>query len=144
MSADAFVRCAREQIGKQYKWGTAGPNTFDCSGLTSYCYEQVTHEPMTRSSHQQILLGERVPLETARPGDLVFYGTDGTDAGHVAVYAGDDRIIHAMNEQRDVIESNINAPMGGPLTQVRRLEFHEESTEPPKARRRRRPKRKRR
>ena len=97
------------------------------------------HEPLTRSSHQQILLGDQVPVAQVQEGDLVFWGTDGTQAGHVGIATGEGTVVNALNEQRDVVETNIWAPMGGPLTQVRRLDLG--GGDPPKAQRR--PKRRR-
>ena len=38
MSAEAFVRCAKAQVGKSYVYGAAGPNAYDCSGLTQYAF----------------------------------------------------------------------------------------------------------
>jgi cell wall-associated NlpC family hydrolase len=128
-----FVRCAKDQLGKPYVYATAGPNTFDCSGLVAYCWEQTQGEPLTRSSHQQYLLGEPTtgPYE---PGDLLFWG----NADHVAIYEGSDHVIHALNHDRDVIRSHVLAPMGIPFLGARRLftARDEPEPEPPKARRR--------
>ena len=150
MSAvEDFVQCARNQIGKPYVWATAGPDTFDCSGLVAYCWEQTQGEPMTRSSVQQYLLGEYVPPgERVQAGDLAFWDTFGEAPGHVAIVDTDATIIHALNETRGVIRSeNISVNMGGRnrFMGVRRLftADHPDApdplpdTEPPKAHRRR-------
>lgn len=141
MSAKDFVQCAREQLGKQYVWGTAGPNTFDCSGLVSYCYERVMHAPMTRSSHLQYLEGD--PVEDLAPGDLVFWNTDGSGASHVAIYEEGAGVIHALNDQRDVCRSAVNAPMGGPMIGARRLDLGDGPLPPKVKRRKHRRKKKR-
>lgn len=126
MSAETFVRCIEGQLGKPYHYATAGPNSFDCSGLVAFCYEQTQHEPISRSSVTQFTLGERVaPGEALRPGDLAFWDTFGEAPGHVAVVSSDgESIIHAMNEERGVTRSaNIHVNMGGAgrFVGVRRL-----------------------
>ncbi len=140
MSAADFVRCAREQLGKPYVWATAGPDTFDCSGLVSYCYEQTQHEPMTRSSHQQFLLGEPV-TGALEPGDLCFWNIDGSGASHVAIYIGEGIVIQALNEERGVIASDGDAHMGGPYLGARRLVVQPGEGPPAKPPRTRREKR---
>lgn len=119
---DDFVRCAREQVGKRYVWATAGPNTFDCSGLVAYCYQQATGKAITRSSYDQIKLGKEIDIADTSIGDLAFWDTehDGR-AGHVAIFIGDDTVVHALNPQRGVVESDFYANMGGPLIASRRI-----------------------
>ncbi|MBA2707356.1 MAG: C40 family peptidase [Gemmatimonadaceae bacterium] len=130
--ADDFVRCARGLVGGPYRWGGNDPATgVDCSGLVSYCYERTQHEPMTRSSHQQFLLGDPVMGER-QPGDLLFWNTMGDGAGHVAIYVGGDTVVHALNESRDVIESDVGADMGGPYLGARRLFVQTGNGPPPK------------
>jgi cell wall-associated NlpC family hydrolase len=136
MSARDFVRCAREQLGKPYAWATAGPDTFDCSGLPSYCWEQTQGEPLTRASQQQYLLGTPVPQGSYEIGDLIFWG----NADHVAIYEGDGKVIHALNPDRGVIRSDVTANMGLPYHGARRLFTDRDEPDPeppPKARRRR-------
>ena len=116
----AFVACARAQLGKRYVWATAGPDTFDCSGLVSYCYHQATGQAITRSSHGQYLLGVSVPLGWL-PGDLLFWDTMGDGAGHVGVYVGSNRVVSAFNAQRGVIETAADGNYGGPYIGARRI-----------------------
>jgi cell wall-associated NlpC family hydrolase len=102
---------------------------------------------MTCSSVEQFKLGAKIPSgEVVQPGDLYFWDTDGTGAGHVAIYEADGQVIHALNPQRDVIRSSTYAPMGGPMTGVRRIfpqENVEGETKPPKPKRRPRKRRRR-
>ncbi|HKU50991.1 MAG TPA: NlpC/P60 family protein, partial [Nitrospira sp.] len=60
---DAFVMCANSEVGSRYVWGTAGPDTFDCSGLVAYCYKRATGKDITRSSYDQIKLGKPVTID---------------------------------------------------------------------------------
>ncbi len=141
---DAFVRCAREQIGKRYVWATAGPHTFDCSGLVAYCYQHATGTAITRSSYDQIHLGKNVSAQhDLEPGDLVFWGNARAD--HVGISVGDNRVVNALNEQRGVVESDLYANYGMPYLGARRL-FTEGPVdtapeEPPRSKRPRRPRR---
>ncbi|WP_030348431.1 NlpC/P60 family protein [Streptomyces sp. NRRL S-1022] len=89
--AAAALAAARSALGRPYVWGANGPSGFDCSGLTQWAYAHAgVHLP--RTSQEQRFAGRRVPLSQARPGDLVVYRSD---AGHVAMYAGNGQVIHA-------------------------------------------------
>lgn len=79
---------ARAQIGKPYRFGAVGPRSFDCSGLTLRAYASVGKR-LPRQSDAQGSRGHRVSRSQARPGDLVAW------RGHVGVYAGGGRVIHA-------------------------------------------------
>lgn len=85
------VAAAREAVGSPYVWGSAGPSSFDCSGLMVYAYRQAGVS-LPRTSQEQLHAGQRVPLEDMRPGDLVIYRGD---ASHVAMYVGRGQVIHA-------------------------------------------------
>ncbi|MBY8876526.1 C40 family peptidase [Actinacidiphila acidipaludis] len=85
------VAAARRVLGAPYVWGATGPNAFDCSGLMLYAYRQAGVE-LPRTSQEQMNAGPHVPLDQARPGDLVIYRGD---ASHVAMYVGGGMVIHA-------------------------------------------------
>jgi cell wall-associated NlpC family hydrolase len=142
MSAESFVRCLGQQVGKPYVWGTAGPNTFDCSGLVAYCWEQTQGEAITRSSVQQFTLGVPVPQNDAQPGDLAFWDTFGEAPGHVAIVENDQSLINALNESEGVTRiTRWPTNMGGRnrFMGVRRLftpESHPDPEPPPKGQRR--------
>ncbi|UWE08883.1 C40 family peptidase [Actinacidiphila bryophytorum] len=72
-------------------WGATGPRAFDCSGLMQYAYGRAG-VALPRTSQEQMNAGRRIPLDQARPGDLVIYRGD---ASHVAMYVGGGRVIHA-------------------------------------------------
>lgn len=85
------VKFACAQIGKPYVWGSAGPNSFDCSGLTKAAWAKagVTLPHNAKAQRSAIRSVTRAEL---MPGDLVFYYSD---LHHVAMYAGDGWIVHA-------------------------------------------------
>ena len=86
--ADIAVATARAQIGKPYRWGAMGPSAFDCSGLTRYAWAAAgVHLP--HSSRAQFGSLPRVELDELKPGDLVYR------PGHIGIYIGKGRMIHA-------------------------------------------------
>lgn len=100
----AIVDAARSRIGAPYGWGAAGPNVFDCSGLTSWAYQQVG-KSIPRTSQGQAYSGTPVALSDLQPGDIIaYYG----GASHVAIYAGNGMIIDALNEGSTVGERPLN------------------------------------
>ncbi|NJP14538.1 glycoside hydrolase [Streptomyces thermoviolaceus subsp. thermoviolaceus] len=92
------VAFATAQIGKPYVWGAAGPNSFDCSGLTSQAWAAAGH-PIPRTSQEQWRQLPHVNMDQMRPGDLVIYFTD---ASHVGMYIGGGEIVHAPRPGRTV------------------------------------------
>jgi cell wall-associated NlpC family hydrolase len=120
MSAvERFVACARAQVGKPYKWATAGPNTFDCSGLVAFCYQEATDIGITRSSYDQIHLGMKVPKSGMIAGDLVFWGN--VQGDHVGVYDGNGKVYNALNESRGVVHTDLDGNYGMPYLGSRRI-----------------------
>lgn len=114
---EVVVRCAREQLGDQYTWATAGPDSFDCSGLTSYCYGQAG-VPLSRSSYEQARAGRSIPRSQAQPGDILIYG----NGSHVGLVTGPNEAIHALNENLDIRVTTIDgANIGLALTDVRSI-----------------------
>lgn len=81
----AVIAYARAQLGKPYRFATAGPDTFDCSGLTKMAWAQAGVS-MAHFSGAQFNAFPHVPLNALQPGDLVFKGPGGRD--HVALYIG--------------------------------------------------------
>ncbi|MFI6695760.1 NlpC/P60 family protein [Streptomyces sp. NPDC050433] len=82
---------AVEQIGKPYRWGAEGPESYDCSGLTSRAWTRAGVS-VPRTSQEQWAELPRVKLSELRPGDLVVYFPKAT---HVAMYLGDGQVVHA-------------------------------------------------
>ncbi|MDK8578051.1 NlpC/P60 family protein [Corynebacterium pseudodiphtheriticum] len=88
-----IVDAARSAIGSPYAWGAAGPGSFDCSGLTSWAYQQAGVN-IPRTSQAQAAGGTRVSLDALQPGDIIaYYG----GASHVGIYTGHGTIIDALN-----------------------------------------------
>lgn len=90
-AGDAALAYAVRQIGKPYVWGAEGPESFDCSGLTSQAWAHAG-QVIPRTSQEQWATLPRVPLSELRPGDLVVYFPKAT---HVAMYLGDGMVVQA-------------------------------------------------
>jgi hypothetical protein len=110
------ARCAESHVGDPYVWATAGPNTFDCSGLVYWCVKQCTGREISRSSYDQANLGERVQGGLA-PGDVLVYG----GGSHVGIVTGPNRQVTALNENAGVVVAATPGNMGLPYNGARRL-----------------------
>lgn len=106
----AAAKVAMDQRGDMYVWGAAGPNTFDCSGLTMYAYGQVGVS-LPHSARAQFGMGKSVAYGQWQPGDLLFYGSSTSSIHHVAMYIGDGMLVHASTEGVPV--KTAAAPSGG-------------------------------
>jgi cell wall-associated NlpC family hydrolase len=85
------VGVAYDQLGKPYVWGAAGPDAFDCSGLTMYCYQVGAGISISHSSYAQGSCGTAVSVSELASGDILgFRGW-----GHVGLYVGGGEFIHA-------------------------------------------------
>lgn len=91
VGADAAVAEARRQLGKPYRYGAAGPDAFDCSGLTMWSWAHAG-KSLPHSSQAQYSATSRVSLNSLQPGDLVFFGSP---IHHVGIYVGGGQMIHA-------------------------------------------------
>ncbi|MFI7613207.1 NlpC/P60 family protein [Nonomuraea terrae] len=91
-SAAAVLRFAYAQVGKPYVYGGTGPGGYDCSGLTQKAWA-AAGVSLPRTTWQQWSWGasRRVSLDALQPGDLIF--SEGL--GHVSIYAGNGKIVHA-------------------------------------------------
>lgn len=90
----AALVAAEARIGAPYRYGGAGPDAFDCSGLVAYAYTQAGIA-LPRTAAQQYAAVAPVPRGDLRPGDLVFFRLNGLEVGHVGIYAGDDQFVDA-------------------------------------------------
>lgn len=107
MQRQGVVDYALQFVGGRYVYGGVNPNTgVDCSGFTRYVLKQAAGVDLSHSSRSQSGEGSLVSYEQARPGDLVFYGKNGS-INHVALYMGDGRVVHASTEKTGIIVTNV-------------------------------------
>lgn len=96
--AAAAVQYALAQVGDSYVYGAAGPDAFDCSGLTMMAWAQAG-VGLPHSSSAQYSSGPHVAFSDLQPGDLVFYYSP---ISHVGIYIGNGLIVHAANPSSGV------------------------------------------
>jgi cell wall-associated NlpC family hydrolase len=119
--AGTVVAFAYAQLGKPYRFFTAGPSTFDCSGLVMAAYAQIGI-PMIHHAASQASYGTAVDIWSSpiKPGDLVFMATHGTaEISHVGIAVDATHWIHAP-APGDVVRL-APIPAKGIITTVRRL-----------------------
>ncbi|HEX2051034.1 MAG TPA: C40 family peptidase [Actinomycetota bacterium] len=98
------ARRARSQIDAPYRYGGSSPGGFDCSGFTTWVFDDHGAE-LPRSSMDQYELGARDGYRRVRlrknlkKGDLVFHKTTSATVGHVGIYLGDGDFISATSSQ---------------------------------------------
>ncbi len=83
----------KAQKGDPYRYGAAGPNAFDCSGLIYYGYRK-SGKTLGRTAQAQYNKSKHISKSSRRVGDLVFFGST-SNIYHVGVYAGSGKIWHA-------------------------------------------------
>lgn len=89
--AGAAVAEAQRQLGKPYQWGAAGPDSFDCSGLTMWAWA-AAGVSLPHYTGAQYSATTHIPLSDLQPGDLVFFYSG---LSHVGLYVGNGMMIHA-------------------------------------------------
>jgi len=102
----AVIAFAQAQIGDPYEWGAAGPDTWDCSGLTQQAWAQAGVQ-LSHYTGYQWAETSRVLLADLQPGDLVFFGDSGPTSYHVALYVGGGQMIEAARTGTPVRYSSI-------------------------------------
>jgi cell wall-associated NlpC family hydrolase len=106
---ETAIAFAEEQLGERYVLGGAGPNVWDCSGITmkSYAAAGVYIGWHSATAQYNVLAGQKklVPFQNAQRGDLIWWSTESAFSGdkyHVAIYLGDGMMLEAPNPARTV------------------------------------------
>jgi peptidoglycan DL-endopeptidase CwlO len=113
--AKRVVTYAKHFVGVPYVYGGSSPHGFDCSGLTRYVYKHFGIS-LPRTTYSQIATGRRVARHHLRPGDLLFFGS-----GHVGMYVGNGRFIHAPHTGTRVRVESLRGWYGHRLSAARRV-----------------------
>ncbi|MCM1636557.1 conserved exported hypothetical protein [Latilactobacillus sakei] len=100
-NAQAVINLAMAQIGKPYVWGAHGPSSFDCSGLMDYVFQNAAGRSIGGWTVPQESAGYSVSLSSLQPGDLLFWGAQGSSY-HVALYIGGGQYVHAPQPGENV------------------------------------------
>nr|WP_156112012.1 NlpC/P60 family protein [Prescottella defluvii] len=109
-SGSAALQAGLTQIGKPYSWGATGPDSYDCSGLVVWAYQQAG-KTLPRSSQAQAGGGTPIDKSQLQPGDVVLFYDD---ISHVGLYAGDGNVLHASTYGTPVkVDSMATMPFYG-------------------------------
>ena len=102
------LQYAKKFLGNPYVWGgTSLTNGCDCSGFAQQIFANFGYI-LPRTSRQQAKAGTRIPVQEAKPGDLLFYQRESGFIYHVMIYLGDGKIIHAGSEATGILSSDFN------------------------------------
>jgi len=102
----SIVRGAQQFLGIPYVWGGEDPSGFDCSGLVEYVFRQ-NGINTPRVTYEQFKSGKSINVNNVQPGDLVFFRMESAGPGHVGIYAGGGKFIHAPRTGDVVKISNL-------------------------------------
>ena len=105
---------AKRQLGDRYRFGAAGPNAWDCSGLTAGAWKAAGVN-LPHNSRAQFRRGKKVSRSDLRPGDLVFFYSP---ISHVAIYAGNGEVVQASRPSKPV---NVGRVSDMPFAGARRV-----------------------
>ena len=95
-----LLKIALSKMGAPYRYGAAGDSEFDCSGFVYWVYKKAGIT-LPRTAKEQSQIGVKIPKESLKPGDLVFFDTSKRvffrRANHSGIYLGDGKFIHASS-----------------------------------------------
>ena len=113
-SAARVLVTAESYLGKKYVYGGESPGSgFDCSGFVQYVYGRHGVD-LPRTSRQQAGAGRTLSRKIAalKPGDLMLFSSKGGRVDHVAIYAGDNRILHSSAGAGGVVYDDLSTARG--------------------------------
>jgi cell wall-associated NlpC family hydrolase len=113
-SAARVLVTAESYLGEKYVYGGETPRGgFDCSGFVQYVFGRHGVD-LPRTSRQQAGAGRRLSGKIAalKPGDLMLFSSKGGRVDHVAIYAGDNRILHSSAGAGGVVYDDLSTPRG--------------------------------
>jgi cell wall-associated NlpC family hydrolase len=113
-SAARILATGQRYLGTPYRYGGATPAMgFDCSGFVQYIFGRNGVE-LPRTSRQQAAAGRPVALavDSLKPGDLLLFSSKGRGVNHVAIYVGNNRIMHSTAGAGKVVYDDLSTPRG--------------------------------
>jgi len=115
------VNLALQYVGYPYRWGGSSPDTgFDCSGLVYYVYKQFGYT-LNRVAQDQASNGVHVEPSAIQPGDILCFYSGSSYIGHVGIYIGGGRFVHASNSTTGVIISELSGYYSSRGYEARRI-----------------------
>ena len=116
-----IVDYAKTFVGGKYVYGGSTPAGFDCSGFTQYVFKHFGYS-LSRSAAAQSSNGKAVSTSSLQIGDLLCFSnaSNTTQIGHVGIYVGGGKFVHAANSRKGIIISNVSGD-GFYLVKARRI-----------------------
>ena len=112
---------ALQFVGYNYCWGGKSPETgFDCSGLVYYVYQQFGYT-LNRVACDQANNGVHVEPDQLQPGDILCFYSGSDYIGHVGIYIGDNKFVHAQNSATGVVVSALEGYYANRGFEARRI-----------------------
>lgn len=113
-SAARILATAEQYVGTRYRYGGDTPGKgFDCSGFVQYVFGKhgIT---LPRTSRLQASAGSSLPVnvQSLQPGDLLLFASTGSGVNHVAIYVGDNRMLHSSAGAGGVVYDHLSSPRG--------------------------------
>ena len=102
-----IAQYALQYVGYPYVWGGTTPAGFDCSGFVQYVYKQFGYT-LNRIACDQALNGVAVDINALQPGDVLCFYSGSNYIGHVGIYIGDNKFVHASTSTTGVIISELS------------------------------------
>lgn len=123
-----LLAIARKYLSSPYQWGGKSPFGIDHSGFVQMVF-RISGYPLQRDAGQQANQGKKVrSLAEARPGDILFFSSNGKEVGHCGILIEKDRIIHCAGHVRidsvseqGILSQDASAPLSFRLHSVRRV-----------------------
>lgn len=108
VTAEKLIAFAKKLLGVRYKWGGESPSGFDCSGFVKYVYGNFGIH-LVHNSAQMANSGTKVSRDALKPGDVLFFNTDGEKGiDHVGIYLGNQSFIHASSSQKKIVIGDLS------------------------------------
>ena len=107
--ADDAATHAQKMVGRPYRYGGASPAGFDCSGLVMYSYK-LAGLALPHNTDRQRAASRAIKVADLRRGDLVFFDQEGKKYGHVGIYIGNGRFVHAPSSGKSVRTDRLDSP----------------------------------
>ena len=107
-----IISLALQSVGSPYVYGATGPEQFDCSGFTYYCYSEGAGIELPRTAYEQGYCDDYLKIETIdelERGDLMFFNTnnDRDLSDHAGIYLGNNKFIHCSSASKGVVISSL-------------------------------------
>lgn len=119
--ASDIISNGKELLGTPYKFGASGTTGyFDCSSFVQFVFKQ-SEISLPRSSSEQAHIGNKISKSSLSKGDLMFFKTNGKSISHVAIYIGDNKMIHASSSKGVTIDSINNSYWKNKYVTARRV-----------------------